>query len=119
MSIATILRKNCNQTAVYWAAPVKDGYGGFTYGDPVEISVRWQDKTEIIMDSKGVEMISKAEVFTIQDVAEQGILYLGDLDDLDSTQEDDPATITGAHSIKRFEKSPTANGREFVRKVWL
>lgn len=119
MSINSLISRVCAQTAVYWGSPTNDGYGSFTYDDPVEISVRWQDKTEIIKDSKGQEQVSRAEVYLTQDVDEQGILYLGTLDDLDSAQEDSPFTIDGAYIIMKFEKSPNIKGTEFVRKAYL
>lgn len=119
MGIESLLRRTCNQTAVYWGTPLKDGRGSFTYSDPVEVAVRWQDKKEVVTDSKGQELVSKAEVILLQDVDEQGLLFLGDLDDLDSTQEDDPTTVDGAYLIIKFDKSPDLKGREFIRKAWL
>lgn len=113
------MRRACNQTAVYWASPTDDGYGNFVYADPVEISVRWEDSTEVITDSKGQERVSKAEVIVLQDVVEQGLLFLGDIADLDSTEEDDPTTIDGAYPVVRFDKTPGIKGRSFLRKAWL
>lgn len=119
MGINATLKRMCKQTAVYWASPVNNGTGGFTHDDPVEIKVRWEDKNEIVMDSKGQEFTSQAEVFVRQDVDELGYLFLGSLDDLDSDEEDNPISIDRAYQIKKFHKIPDTKGREFMRKVWL
>ena len=94
------------QTAVYWASPTPDGYGGNTWDDPVEISVRWDDISEEIKDSKGIETVSRAKIIVTQDVDLGGMLYLGTLDDLDSEQEGDPMTVDGAYPIIKFSKIP-------------
>lgn len=119
MGIESLYRRVCKQTAVYWGAPTENGYGGFTYDDPVEIAVRWENKTEVITDSKGQEQVSKAEIFLTQDIDEQGMLFLGTLDDLDSAEEDDPTTVNGAYVVMKFEKIPDMAGREFTRKAYL
>ena len=46
------LQKFLNQTAVYWANPVPDGLGGYTYDDPEEVKVRWTDKQERFFSSE-------------------------------------------------------------------
>lgn len=111
--------RNLNQTAVYWGSPVPDGYGGRTYDDPVEIPCRWVNTTEVITDGKGNEIVCRAEVQVSQDLDEQGTLYLGTLEDLDSDEEADPTKILGAYRIKRFDKTPTIKGTSFYRKAYL
>lgn len=117
--MATFPNRNLNQCAVYWASPVADGYGGFDWDDPVEINCRWEGSSRIFIASNGEQMVSRAEVFTSQDLDEQGMLFLGELDDLDSSEEVDPTTITRAYQIKRFDKIPTIGGGKFLRKVYL
>jgi len=108
-----------HQTAVYWGSPTDDGYGGYTWGDPVEIDCRWIDSARVVTDGKGREIVCRAEVQVGQDLDEDGMLYLGELDDLDSAQEDDPRTVDGAYSIKRFDKVPTIKGTAYYRKAYL
>ena len=110
---------NLKQTACYWANPVSDGIGGYTYDDPVELLVRWQDSSKKFIDANGEEKVSQAIVFVGQDVDVGGYFYLGDLDDLSSAEEADPETITGAYRIRALQKSPALKGTLVVRKVWL
>jgi len=117
MSIAGVIARNCPQTAVYWGTPVNDGTGGKTFADPVEIACRWEETIQVMLDTKGVETTSRAVVFVTQDVDEEGILYLGTLDDLDSDEEADPMTITGAYSIKRFTKTPSLGSTTDFRRA--
>lgn len=106
MSIIDFIENVCVQTAVYWGSPTPDGYGGLTYADPVEIFCRWDGSTKLITDAKGVEVVAIASIMVLQEVDVDGLLYLGSLDDLDSTQEDDPSTITTAYKIKKLDKTP-------------
>jgi len=127
MGIESFMIRTCKQTAVYWGAPISDGYGGLTHNDPVEISCRWQEKTEVINTlgggKKGEELVSNAQVFTTQDVVEEGYLFLGDLDDLGdvtSNADNDPEGVDGAYKIIKFEKSIAAGSiNQFVRKAYL
>jgi len=108
-----------NQTAVYWGNPTPNGEGGYSYDAPVEISCRWELRQELIRDDVGRELRSKARIFVGQDLDDHGYLYLGDLDDLDSDEQVDPATVTAAFEIKMKEEVPDIKGARPVRVVWL
>jgi len=124
--IEALMARICRQTAVYWASPVNDGFGGFTFEDPVEIMCRWEDMHQVVTDDKGNEITSRALVFVLQDVDEEGYLYLGTLDSLYDDAEssagaiDNPANIEGVYIIKRFQKTPVLGSTtEFLRKAYL
>jgi hypothetical protein len=119
-SLERFLSKACVQTAVYWGTPVNDGYGGMTYDTPVEIYVRWDGSTQVITDSKGVEHTCKNEVVTLQDVDEQGFLYLGSLSDLSTAEKANPLLVDGAHCILQFDKNPMLfKTDDFMRVAYL
>jgi hypothetical protein len=110
----------CVQTAVYWGNPVSDEHGGFTYTNPIEIKCRWEEIMQLLTDKTGKTMDSRALVYVLQDLDIDGMLFLGTLDDLDSTQEADPTTIENAFTIKRFEKIPgLGSTSDFLRKAYL
>lgn len=129
MGIDKFISKVCVQTAVYWGSPTNDGYGQKTYADPVELEppngVRWDsivqkgiDKGEI---KTGEFETSNAKVLLVQDVEVKGWLYLGSLDDFDSTVDTNkPETIDGAYEIKKFEKIPMVKSTTiFIRTAYL
>lgn len=126
--IEKVAKRFCVQTAVYWGSPINDGFGGFTFADPVEIKCRWEDKAEVNIGwlSTGFPsnlILSKASVMVLQDLDLQGYLYLGSLSKL-STDYDgaipDPIEIQGAYIIHRFDKVPMVRKTdEFVRIAWL
>lgn len=113
------LTRNLEQTAVYWASPSPSGRGGYSYDDPVELDVRWEDKQEKFVDVNGQEMISGAIVIVDQDVDIGGILFLGDLDDLDSSEEASPGSVKQAWEIRKFEKTPNIKALGYYRKAYL
>ena len=123
MGMESFIARLCVQTAVYWGNPTGDGYGGKTFDDPVEISCRWEDIVENINRvgaRLGEEIVSMAQVYVTTDVEEQGYLFLGTLDDLDSGEEADPTTIVKAYMINRFDKIPVLRSTtEFLRKAYL
>ena len=115
----------CVQTCVYWGSPVNNGYGGFTFADPVEILCRWEDKTEVDIGwfssgNPGNALATKASVLVIQDLDLQGYMYLGTLADLTTATETNPLSKAGAYVIQRFDKIPMVRKTdEFVRIAWL
>lgn len=113
--------RNLNQTAVYWGNPQDNGTGGYTWNDPVEISCRWSEKTEVLQrnNNPDEQFISNAQVFVDQDVEEKGLLYLGSLDDLNSDEETNPEGVVGVFRIVRFDKIPTIKGNRYLRKAYL
>jgi len=116
---SALLTDKLRQTTVYWGNPQNDGAGGRTFDEPVELSVRWEQRQELFVDANGQESTSKAVVYVDRDVDIGGYLYLGDLDDLSSTEEGDPLTVDGAYEIRSFKKLPDIKADRFLRKVWL
>jgi len=128
MGIETFINQVCKQIAVYWGNPVADGYGGYSYDDPEEIYCRWSDEKQLFEADDGTQQVSKAILYLVEDVDMNGLLYLGELDDLDTSEEDSdgawhsPETNieTGLCIIKKFTKVPALRSTtEFVRKAYL
>ena len=108
------------QTAVYWASPVEDGFGGADFDDPVEIKVRWEQKQELFIDGAGNEVRSQAVIYPGQVLDIGGYLYLGELNDLDSTvMEPEDVTTGNVYEVRAFSISPNRKGTSYVRKAWL
>ena len=105
MGIETFIASKCTQPIVYWANPVNNGEGGFTYDDPVEILGRWEELNEVIMGTDGKEMISQARVFLTQEVDEEGAMWLGSLSDLDSAPAPDDSAVAALRIIA-FSRLP-------------
>ena len=120
MGIQSVINRLCKQTAVYWGNPTNDGQGGHLFDLPFEIFCRWEDINEVVVGATGDKFTAKSVVYVTQDVKEEGMLYLGTLDDLDSTEMINPMSIESAFIIKRFDKIPALNSTtEFTRKAYL
>jgi hypothetical protein len=107
------LIKSLLQTATYWASPIADGYGGYTFTTPVTIDCRWLLKQELFIDAKGKEKVSAAVVLLGQDVSLGGYLYLG------TSTESNPKDVDSSFEIRGFAKIPDIKGTSFLRKAWL
>lgn len=115
------IKKFLKQKAVYWGAPVSNGFGGFTYADPVEISVRWTDVHELILDMtigipRGEQIVSKAKLMLDQDVEVGGMIALTTMLELSSSQ---APGDNAAYVIKSFQKMPDVRAKQYVRQAWL
>jgi hypothetical protein len=115
------LAKYFNQTAVYWGSPENDGFGGYSFADPIEVKVRWTVKQERFLSSQGSgngveELLSRVTVLAETDFEMLGKMSLTILNDLSSSQL--PET-ENALTIMGFEKIPTKDARQFLRKVYL
>ena len=110
---------NLNNTIVYWGNPVNDGMGSFTFDTAVEIVGRWMEKTELLVDSNGKEIVSNTLVQVKQDVDEDGYMYLGVLTDLSTEQKADPKLVDAAYPIKKFMKTPTIKSNGYYREAFL
>ncbi len=109
---------NLRQKAVYWGAPIADGYGGFSWADPIEISCRWEDLVSTVIGKLGSATVSQSRVQVARDLEEEGMLFLGTLNDLDSGDFNDPVSA-GAFVIIRFDKIPNIKGTAFFRRAYL
>lgn len=110
--------RSLNQIALYWAAPIADGYGSFSYDDPVELECRWISSEKVLTDEVGNEVKSLAVVQVKQDLDANGMMLLATLDDLESGEFNDPVAA-GALPIVRFDKIPDIRGTRFFRQAFL
>ncbi len=107
MSITTLITQRCTQVAVYWGSPQEDGYGGKTFSDPVERKCRWEAMNQLVTDSKGVEFTSRAVVYILEDVDEEGYLYLGTLDQIEPLEGDYTEYSDGTYFMRKGIRNGT------------
>ena len=119
MSIYNMLIRRCKQTAIYWGNPVNDGYGKMTFDFGREIKCRWEDATRVVETKDGKEVISTSQIHVLENLDNEGLLYLGILEDLSVEEIADPYTIDGVAVILKMDKIPGLNDiTQFVRKVY-
>ena len=109
----------CRQSAVYWPPGPADAYGQPTHGDPIEIDVRWQDRTEEFLDKEGRVQLSRAIVYCSQGLVLGGYLFLGTYSDLSSADENDPTVLNGAWPIRLTKRSASIDNRHELFKLVL
>ena len=128
MSIESVITRFAVQTAVHWGSPVNDGYGSYTWADPVEISVRWEELTKVISNRKAEEIISNGQILTNSELEEEDIVYLGTLEDLEDSLWDiesgesyvRPELVQAAYRIAAKSKIPMVRSTtDFARMYYL
>jgi len=118
MGVEKFIKKISVQKAVYWGAPKSDGYGGYTFSEPVEIDCRWEGVTELITNKNGKEVVSNAKVLVTLDLDKGGYLHLGTMEE--GVDYSNPKDIEETYVIQKIEKIPMIrSATEFVRIVYL
>ena len=111
--------KFLKQKAVYWGSPTPSGYGAYTFAAGIEINVRWEDKQVKFVNNKNIEVLSSSVIMLDVDIEVGGMLYLGELTDLSSSQILNPLLVSGSYEIGRYDKVPNLNVTDYVRTAWL
>lgn len=109
----TFLTRHLKQIATLWTVSNIDSFGDPSFNSPVEINVRWEDRTELFINMDGAEERSQAVVFLSIDVTPGDFLMLG------SSTEADPLSIRTAYMVKSFRKIPGLGGDKFERRAIL
>ena len=113
------LRSKLKDFAIHWPGSSNDGFGGYSYGDPAEYNVRWQDKQETFIDFDGEEQVSNAIVYLDVSIARKGSwMKQGQLTDL-SSSDDDPKEIKDTFPVRGIQQSPTLRNKQVWYKVYL
>ena len=105
------------EDAVYWPAGQPDGFGQTIAEDAEELKVRWQNVQQRRVDAVGVEFISQAVVYCSQELAYNGWLWYGKLDDAEYPSA--PRKQPSAYQIRAIERSQNPSGRIIVYKHTL
>lgn len=108
-----IYTRRMHQAATYWPPAGIDAAGKVTFGAPVAIACRWENRNEIFIGPQGREETSTAVVYVGSDVTLQGYLYLGD------SVATNPKTVAGAREIRGRGVSPSLGNSQYLVKVFL
>ena len=92
-------------TAVYWEPPVRDGLGGYTWGDPVELLSKWQYKSKLVYSATGSEVLSNATVWVSTNVENGGYLWKGRISDIQTIFDPDPTFSLAPYSLEENIRS--------------
>lgn len=112
----SIIDKICKQTAVYWNPQGLDAYGQPMYSIPVEVSCRWEDKSEEYIAEDGTRQVSKSIIYILADISIGALLMLGDLDNV--TDYVNPKNNSGVIEARGFDKIPNFRATQYLRKVY-
>lgn len=101
------------QTATYWAVASTDVYGKRTFTAPQSLACRWEDRTELIRNKKGAEIVSKSRIFLESAVDIDGFLYKG------TSEETDPTTLEGAYEVQMISQQPSLRNLQQLNVAYL
>lgn len=98
--------------ATYWPPAGTGATGSMSYGAPVSIICRWQNKNDLFVDSLGRQQVSSAVVYPGAEVETEGMLARGE------HVSADPFSV-GAKQIMAVGDSPDLDDDLTLYKVWL
>lgn len=123
MSVESFInRVKQRDSAVYWslADPPTLADGSPSYQAPLSIEVIWREDQRVVKDFYEKEFISRANIYTGDDLEEQGMLYHGSLSDLSAEQKVDPRLVPEAYEIRRIMKVPSLAFKDkYMRKSYI
>lgn len=110
-----MLTNRLNQDVTHWPVTGTDAYGGFTFGTPVLLRGRWEQKQELFITPDIEEVLSTAICYLNTDINVGDYLAEGDL-----TATADPTTIHGsAYRVRNYSKVTDLRALNALRKAWL
>jgi len=115
----SLMIRALRQTAVYWGAPVNDGYSKYLYDVPIEIKVRWINRKEFKLLEGATSEVPTSMVRVDRVVEPFGMLYLGKLEDLTETQKADPDLIQEARMILVYQQTPDIKNQSNYKVAFL
>lgn len=99
--------RNMPTTATYFAPTGQDTFGAVLYASGRAVKCRWQAKNELITDSQGRQLVSRAVVYVSDLVVEGGRLALGET-----------VNATDGDIIRAVGVSPSLDGATELVKAW-
>ena len=110
----TVLTRLLREDVTHWPLTGSDGYGGFTYGTPVKVKGRWEEKAVLFINDDQEEKVSEAIVFLETDIAVGDYLGQGNF-----VATPDPTTIVGPKRIRQRQKTTDLRNLLAIRKAFF
>jgi hypothetical protein len=104
-----------NNPITYWPPAAENQFGVRTYGMPILIEGRWEEKQEEVNTIGGKFINSKAIVYVDQDLQVNGYLAKGDA----TGQPSDPTTLPFESEILAYFEDPDLRSCSKLRKAVL
>lgn len=106
-----------HHSLTYWPPGALNNYGrSDVEAAPVEITCRWQDVAELYRDAQGNEQVSRAVIYTLDQLAIGGWVVYGNAG---VGVVSDPRTVTGAEEIRQIGTSPSLRASQVLYKVMV
>lgn len=107
-----IIRTMRKQTAIWWPRLTKDRFGKYSFGEPQEISCRWESASgEMLTNEAEVEENRTTTVYVDRDMNPGDRLLLAALE---SGTSPDPLEVQ-ALEIRKFSKIPDLKNKDVLR----
>lgn len=100
------------QDLTYWPPAGSNQHGVYTYGTPIVIKGRWEERTEEVQTIGGETINSAAVIFVDRDLAVNGYIAEGSYVDAG-----DPTMFPGAAEIRDFRQIPDLRGASKMRRA--
>jgi hypothetical protein len=105
-------KNKLKQKCVCWGTPSLVGNGEKTYPDPVELSCRWEDRSQLVRNKDGQEVMSKSTVYLGEAVALDSFLFLSTLADLPDGAT--PLSVKTARKLLALDSIPNTANTETI-----
>lgn len=101
------------QIATFWELTGVDGENQPQFALPIQLNVRWEDRTDYLRTKQGEQITSRSRVFVPQTIKVGDYLFLG------TNAETDPRTVVNAYRVLDYREIPDLFNQEVERRVIL
>lgn len=112
----SLIKKMRKQWATWWTVGPVDEFGVKSFGEPVTIKCRWEDRAGEFVDARGFAINSNATVYVDRPMKIGDKLKLGAAD---SNTAPNPLEDREAFEIQAFEAVPNLKAKEFLYTAHL
>ena len=110
MSVLTTFLK---QKITHWSLSGVDGFNEESFTAPVTLNARWEDRSSVVLNDDGVEVMSNSRVYLATDIKVNDYLFNG------ISTVTDPRTLNEANRVINFRKVPDLFNSDFERRAFV
>lgn len=105
------------QNVVYWPQIGSNQYGEPIWGPPQQMTCRWDDKVQQVLDPKNTMVMSRAELITESQLAVGGVITKGTIDTV--AYWSDPKANSGVYEVIKVSATPNMRNTETLYEAWV
>ena len=103
---------------ITWWSSIPGDYGGYTWGSPITLDGRWEDRSETFKHPSGNDVVSNSIVY-LADASAGMLVAPGDYLFHGTNATSDPTLVPKTMPVQRIDRTPDLRGLTTEIKAYL